>query len=243
MPTDGPAPSGAGGAPPRRVCSCSPRSPALGPSLARAEPLASHGTCPATTFPPGHLYQLAFTGSLTGHLSLTDSPVGPITFPPISGTFCGLLQLPSETAVVQPANLGFAPFDAAFARAMVPAVITAMAPSVGTVAHTLAPDDGLNVQLVAPIGARTGLLGVSCQLPVDLRLSTEGAGGQALTGPLRDASATLVSTGFTIGGAQSTGSGGTCPDYLARQVDGLLALPNSHTFTSVHVTLDISLQQ
>ena len=123
---------------------------ALGPSLARAEPLASHGTCPATTFPPGHLYQLGFTGTLTGHLSLTDSPVGPITFPPISGTFCGLLQLPSETAVVQPANLGFAPFDASFARAMVPAVISAMAPSVGTVAPTVAPNGGLNVQLVAP---------------------------------------------------------------------------------------------
>jgi len=186
---------------------------------------------------------LGFTGTLTGHLSLTDSPVGPITFPPISGTFCGLLQLPSETAVVQPANLGFAPFDAAFARAMVPAVISAMAPSVGTVAPTVASNGGLNVQLVAPIGARTGLLGVSCQLPVDLKLSTEGAGGQPLTGPLADASATLVSTGFTIGGAQSTGSGGTCPDYLASQVDGLLALPNSHTSTSVRVTLDISLQQ
>ena len=78
---------------------------------------------------------------------------------------------------------------------------------------------------------------------MDLKLSTEGAGGQPLTGPLADASATLVSTGFTIGGAQSTGSGGTCPDYLARQVDGLLALPNSHTSTSVQVTLDISLQQ
>jgi hypothetical protein len=216
----------------------------LGPSvLASAGSPAGATNCPRPTWPPNHPYQLAFSGSLSGHLSLTSTPVGAITFPPITGTFCGLLELPSEAAIVQPANLRFAPIDVSFARAIVPAAVEATAPSIGTVADHAATGGGLNLQLTAPIAARTGLLGVECLLPVQLTLSTAGPGGEALSGPLSSATATLVASGFAIGSAQSTGAGGTCPGYLAEHVDSLLGLPNSHTSTSVQVRLDISLQQ
>jgi hypothetical protein len=217
---------------------------ALAPSaLARDAKPATAAACPKPTFPPHHPYQLAFSGSLAGHLSLTGSPVGTINFPAINGTFCGLLELPSEEAIVQPVNLTFPPIDVSFARALVPTAIMATDPSIGTVASQAASNGGLNVQLAAPIAAQTGLLGVQCELPVHLTLSTEGAGGEPLVGPLSDATATLVASGFSIEGAESTGAGGTCPSYLAQRINTLLGLPSSHTTTTVQVTLDISLQQ
>jgi hypothetical protein len=199
-------------------------------------------TCPAATHPGDgstQPYRLAFTGTLTGTLRINASPVGAITLPPIDGTFCGRLELPIERASVAPRDLHFSPVTVRIARANVPARIGGEGVTVGSVGVSPAANGGLDLTLAAPVGARTGLFGVSCLLPVDLRLSTTAAGGSPLVGPLTNARATITQTGFTIGRAESTGTAGTCPSYLAARVDRLVGLPNVNTSSTVAITLDV----
>jgi hypothetical protein len=201
-------------------------------------------TCPAATHPGNgstQPYRLAFTGTLAGTLRITKSPAGPITLPQITGTFCGLLELPLERASVAPHDLDLSPVTVRIARANVPAHIGGDGVTVGLVGTSPAANGGLNLTLAAPVGARTGLFGVSCLLPVNLRLSTTAPGGSPLVGPLTDAQATITQSGFAIGPAVSTGTAGTCPSYLAAQVDHLLDLPNANTTSTVGITLDVTI--
>jgi hypothetical protein len=203
---------------------------------------APAAACPVATHPPDAAhdpYQVTFSGTLSGALSITASPAGAVNLPSVTGTFCGLLELPLEQADVAPANLSIAPVEAAIARATVPAAVVGTGQTVGSVSLTPAADNGLNLTLDAPVAARTGLFGVECELPVSLALSTTAPGGSALVGPLDAAHAVVTESGFTIEPAVSTGTSGTCPGYLATQVDGLLGLPNSATTTIQHVDLDI----
>jgi hypothetical protein len=223
-----------------------PRAPELARlDVARARAVHTRATaaCPVTTNggdTANDPYQLALTGTLSGTLQITSTPAGPINLPNIAGTFCGLLELPNETATVQPANLAINPVQVGLGRAVVPATVIATSISTGSVAITPASNGGLEVTLSVPAAAQTGLLGVSCILPTALDLSTAVPGGSPLVGPLRTgAQATLVQTGFTVGDAESTGATGTCPSYLAAQVDTLLALPNDHTATTVTISLTL----
>jgi hypothetical protein len=201
-------------------------------------------SCPAATHPGDgstQPYRLALRGTLAGTLSITKSPAGAITLPQIAGTFCGLLELPLEEASVTPSDLSINPVTVRIARANVPARIGGAGVTVGSVATSPAPNGGLNLTLAAPVEVTTGLLGVSCLLPVDVSLATTAPGGSPLVGPLTDAHATVAQSGFAIQPAISTGTGGTCPSYLADQVDHLLDLPNASTSSTVSVTLDITI--
>jgi hypothetical protein len=206
----------------------------------------SAASCPAATHPGSgstQPYQLSFTGSLSAALRITSTPAGPVNLPTVTGTFCGLLELPLERAVVQPQNLHLSPpqVQVKIARATVPASIATSGQSAGTVNPTPAPNGGLNLTLAVPVAATTGLFGVSCQVPVDLDLSTTNPGGSPLVGPLTHATATVAQSGFTIQPAVSTGASGTCPYYLASQVDQLLGLPNTSTTSTVGLTLDVTI--
>jgi hypothetical protein len=94
--------------------------------------------------------------------------------------------------------------------------------------------------LSGSVATSTGLLGINCEIgPLALTLSTGGPGGVPLSGPLSAATATLVANGFTVPTVAGTGSGGTCPSFVASQVDGLLGLPNNHTALTASVTIHL----
>jgi hypothetical protein len=220
-----------------------PATPAGLPSPRRTGATLAAMTCPAATHPGDgstEPYQLAFRGTLAGTLSITKSPAGAIRLPQLAGTFCGRLELPLERASVTPRDLGINPVTVRIARAFVPARIGGDGVTVGSVGTSPAPNGGLNLTLAAPVAVTTGLFGVSCLLPVDVSLSTTAPGGTPLVGPLTDAHATVAESGFAIQPAVSTGREGTCPSYLAAQVDHLLDLPNTNTSSTINVTLDIT---
>jgi hypothetical protein len=196
--------------------------------------------CPGANYPHAgdtSPYEIPFTGSLSSTIDITSTPVGAIDLPPVSGTFCGVIQLPQETAVVEPADLSLSSIQVRIARATVPSTIAATGNAIGQITGQ-APDGGLELTLNVPVAAGTGLFGVDCKLPVELNLTTTATG---LTGPLSDSHLTATETGFAIGSAQSTGASGTCPSYLAQQVDSLISLPNYHTVANANIGLDIDI--
>jgi hypothetical protein len=211
-----------------------------------SSPAAAHPTrltalaCPAANYPhagDSSPYAIPFTGSLSSTIDISSTPVGAIDLPPVSGNFCGTIQLPQETATVEPGNLSLSSIEVRIARATVPSTIDATGNAIGQITGQ-APDDGLTLTLTVPVAAGTGLFGVDCKLPVELVLTTTLPG---LTGPLTDSHLTATETGFAIGAAQSTGASGTCPSYLAQQVDNLISLPNYHTVASADISLDIDI--
>lgn len=205
---------------------------------------ATSAVCPAPNYPhrgDDRPYLLRFSGRMAGSISILGTPVGTVSLPNLAGSFCGLLSLPAEQATVQPANLAVSPVKVRIARAIVPSSFAATAASVGTVSTVVAPDGGLNLDLSVPIRADTGLFGVSCLIPTRLDLSTANEGGQSLTGPLAAAHAVATQAGFSLGAAESTGAGGTCPGYLASQVDSLLGLPTDRTSATVDLSLDVQI--
>jgi hypothetical protein len=198
-------------------------------------------SCPSANYPhrgDTRPYEIPFTGTLSSTLDITSTPVGAIDLPPVTGSFCGVIQLPQEQAVVEPANLNLSSIHVRIARATVPSTIDPTGNSIGTITGQAA-NGGIEMTLAVPVAAGTGLFGVDCKLPVDLDLSTTF--GQPITGPLAGSSLTVTQSGFTVQPAVSTGASGTCPSYLARQIDNLIALPNNHTTASANVTLDINI--
>lgn len=211
-----------------------------------AEPAARPATrlttsdCPAANYPhtgDSRPYEIPFTGTLSSTIDITSTPVGAVDLPPVTGSFCGTIELPQETAVVRPANLSLSSIHVRIARATVPSTIEATGNAIGQITGQAA-NGGLELTLAVPVAAGTGLFGVDCKLPVDLHLTTTTDG---LTGPLTDSHLTATETGFAIGSAQSTGASGTCPSYLAAQVDNLISLPNHHTVANASVRLDIDI--
>ena len=228
----------------------------LGPSSlappGAAQPLSPTlpPNCPAATSPPGAPYGVQFSGVLTSSVTISQTPLGlPLTLPGVAAAFCGLLQLgfdtaanaASETGAVAPANLVFSPATAFLGLAKIPTVVLAAGPSsTSTPTVVSAQDPRLNLSLSGSVASSTGLLGIGCQIgPLALTLSTGGPGGVPLSGPLTGATATLVAAGFTVPTVAGTGTGGTCPNFVASQVDSLLGLPNHATALTASVTIHL----
>jgi hypothetical protein len=233
----------------------------VAPARRAGRPLASAATaqtlsatlppnCPAATNPPGAPYGIQFSGLLTSNVTIAQTPLGlPLTVPGVTAAFCGLLQLgfntatntPSEAGVVNPPNLVFQPATAFLGAAKIPTVVFAAGPS-STSTPTLvsAQDPRLNLSLSGSVATDTGLLGISCQIgPLNLTLTTASSGGVPLSGPLSGATATLVANGFSVPPVATTGTSGTCPNFLGSQIDSLLGLPNNHTALTANVTIHL----
>jgi hypothetical protein len=219
---------------------------------AAAQPLSPTlpSKCPAATNPPGAPYGIQFSGVLTSSVTITQTPLGfPLSLPGVTAAFCGLLQLgfdtatntPSEAGSVSPANLVFQPATAFLGVTKIPTTVFATGPSVTSTPTLVSPQDPrLNLSLAGSVATDTGLLGINCQIgPLALTLSTAGSGGLPLSGPLSGATATLVANGFTVPTVATTGTAGTCPDFLGSQVNSLLGLPNNHTALSASVTIHL----
>jgi hypothetical protein len=207
-------------------------------------------TCPAATSPPGAPYGVQFSGVLTSTVTISKTPLGfPLSVPNVLAAFCGLLQLgfdpatnsPTEVGTVTPANLVFAPAAAAVGLGRIPTIVLATAPSAtSTPSVVSATDPRLNLSLSGSVATQSSLLGINCQIgPIALTLTTAAPGGVPLSGPLSAATATLVASGFTVPPVATTGTSGTCPNFLGTQINGLIGLPNPSTSLSANVTLHL----
>jgi hypothetical protein len=187
---------------------------------------------------------------LTSGVTISQTPLGfPLRLPGVTAAFCGLLQLgfstatntPSESGSVSPANLIFQPATAFLGVTKIPTAVFASGPSTTSTPTIVSPlDPRLNLSLSGSVATDTGLLGINCQIgPLALTLTTAGPGGVPLSGPLSGASATLVANGFTVPTVATTGTGGTCPNFVGSQVNSLLGLPNNHTALTASVTIHL----
>lgn len=219
-----------------------PTASGLNGSGQAAAATSSAASCPAPNYPHAGdtgPYLLAMSGTGSGSVQITNSPAGPVHLSSVSFKFCGLLELPLNKPIIQPQNITFTSVTAHISRAVLSQTIAGAAASSGGVLPQTGANNGLNLYLIDPIKAGTSLLGVQCSIPVDVDVSTASPGGVPLTGPLNNASATLSGTGFPVNDTYSTGSGGTCPSYLASQVNQTLGLPNTSTSASVTVHINI----
>ena len=137
--------------------------------------------------------------------------------PHIASDLCGLLLLPGETSTVLPANTTFAnPTLVEVPTGGVPPIqddevnLSLAAPTLASVSPTPAANGGLNLTIKAQVQSDV-FLGIpgpgvpNCQDgPVDVTLTTSAPGGQPVTGPLQNATATLVASGFTIPAVNDT---------------------------------------
>jgi hypothetical protein len=210
--------------------------------------------CPSATHPPGTPYQVALTTTLTAKLTivgLVTTQTMPAVMPHISSDLCSLLLLPGETSTVLPADTTFAnpTLINIPTGAKTPPIehdyvdLSLAAPSIATVSPTLAANGGLNISITAQVQTLAyegtpGPQAPACEDgPVSVTLTTDAPGGQPLSGPLQNATATLVASGFTI--PASTDTSTRC-GIFGGQINYLLNLPNDHTTMVVHVHLSVS---
>jgi hypothetical protein len=196
--------------------------------------------CPAATNPPGQPYGIQFSAILNEPTALSVKTPGGLllTIPSFSATACGLILLPSQTAVVQPNNVNLTVngTTATLGQAILPVSVTPGGPTTGGVLPLPAPNGGLNLTIQVPAKNTTSQLGVTCDTIVNATLSTLPP-GSPLVGPLSAATATLtVSIAIP---ATSTTVAPACPGFLASQIDGLIGMPLTQTSAIASTVLDI----
>lgn len=170
----------------------------------------------------------------------------------VNSTICGYFVLPSmaldSSPVSTPAcpgcSISFTGSEAnIYNSAALPLTVTPTGPVTGQPLQQLAANGGLILDLNAPISANVGVpqLGVNCGVPITASLSTDPArGGQAITGPITDATSQVVSNNLTVPAIQPST---TCPNSLAvpfGQVAGLPAGGGAANFSG-GLQLDLSL--
>ncbi len=209
--------------------------------------------CPTVTYPPGAPYQVVVSGTLSGALTIAGLATQgkPAFADDIEASVCGLLLLPNETSTIPPADIDFANPTSIIIPVSTPPPpeqhdymdITPSAPSVASVSSQVAANGGLNLTINTAVEtlAYLGLPKPStpaCEVgPVALTLSTAAPGGAPLTGPLQDATATLVASGFNI--PASTDTSPRCGFYV-NELNGLLNLPNDQTTMTATLHLSVS---
>ncbi len=217
-------------------------------------PIVPPPHCPSATNPPGSPYQVAVSATLKAQLTivgLVTTQTKPAVMPHIVSDLCGLLLLPNESTTVTPSDTTFAnpTLINIPTGAKIPPVqhdyvdLSLAAPSTATVAPQPASDGGLNLSITAEVEtlAYEGTPGPSAPActdgPVDVTLTTNAPGGMPLQGPLQDATATLVASGFTI--PASTDTSTRC-GIFGPQINYLLNLPNDHTTMVAKLHLSVS---
>jgi hypothetical protein len=246
--------SGAGRSTPARLTSG-------GGTTTTTVPLNPPPHCPGATNPPGAPYQVAVTASLTAKLRITGiaglAPGTAASGNHIASDLCGLLLLPGETSIVLPQNTTFAnPTLITVPLTGPPYVqddevdLSLAAPTLASVAATPAADGGLNltikavVETIVYLGVPSPVTPHCADGPVTVTLTTAAPGGQALTGPLQSATATLVASGFTIPPIHDTsapcGGQGMIYGQLIDSELNLLPSGNDHTSMTAIVHLSVS---
>jgi len=200
-------------------------------------------------------YQVAVKASLTAQLTISGLATHTDALAPhIASDLCGLLLLPGETSTVLPQNTTFAnPTLVEIPTGGQPPIqddevnLSLAAPTLASVSPTPAANGGLNLTIKAQVQSDI-FLGIpgpgvpNCQDgPVDISLTTSAPGGQPVAGPLQNATATLVASGFTIPAVNDTSAacGGSSMIY-GLLINGELNLPNNHTTMTAIVHLSVS---
>jgi hypothetical protein len=149
-----------------------------------------------------------------------------------------LINLPSQTAVVQPSNtiLTVNGTTATLGQAILPVNVAPDGPTTGGVLPQPAANGGLNLTIQAPVKNTTTQLGVSCDSHLSATLSTTPP-GSPLIGPLSNATATLALS-LAIPPTSTTVTS-TCPEFLANQIDPLIGIPLTPTTAIATAARDI----
>ncbi len=178
-------------------------------------PITPPPSCPAATNPPGVPYQVAVKATLTAKLidlwsrHWTQTPavmhshrVGPVRpaccCPVKRRPYCREHDLRQPDADQVPTGAAQPPIQDDDVD------LSLAAPTLASVSPTPAANGGLNLTIKAQVQTLV-YLGIpgpgvpACEDgPVNVTLTTSAPGGKPVTGPLQNATATLVASGFTI---------------------------------------------
>lgn len=235
-----PAPTGA------RTLASSARKPADAVSSACPGLVSQH---PDATPRPGAFYGIPAAAKVTNGAFKVGAAVQSAG---VSGTICGYFVLPSMALDSSPVStpgcpgcsISFAGSEGnIYNAAALPLTVTPTGPVTGKPLQQLASNGGLVLELNAPLAANVGVpeLGVDCGVPIAAQLSTDPArGGQALTGPITNATSQVVASNLAVPAIQPSA---TCPNTLAvpfGQVAGLSAGGGQATFSGA-LQLNLSL--
>jgi len=215
---------------------------------------ASPPPCPAPTYPTSPSdtkgYAAGFAATLSGG-SLSINTHFVVTG--IGGSLCGLMSLPSLITTIQPQNAQFSspglslintPPDLVNLPSSVILHLSLVGPATANVIGT-APNGGLELNMTTSVLTDATSLGLDCKLgPVSINLTTNAPGGAPLTGPLTNATATVVGTGFALPAVTGTGGYGTlCPDNVAAALSApdALNLPAPAGRANITMTAAVSL--
>lgn len=159
-----------------------------------------------------------------------------IVIPHIYATACGEIQLPqltgttaSSTVKIATPNIYIAGLEAFPSSVDVKTMTTAFAAKA-------APNGGLDLTVAMDAVTSVSTLGMTCNLPLPLTLTTRASGqleGRPATGPTQSAEAEVVNGTFQVPAIAGSESG-TCPPAVAQSLNHLLHLPapvGAATFT------------
>lgn len=218
-------------------------------------PPSPPSACPGPTSPPGARYTLAVHGTITGTLRVAHNANNPYPsiVPRISASFCGSLDVATETGIVPPSGIRFAPavmyvgyhkgtkgkvsFVQEYHLRFKP-----VGDAVAAVVRTgPAADGGLELTLSSEVDTTVSIGPARClDGPVHLRLSSEVRGGAAVTGPLQAASGTVAEAGFTIPAVPDNEPACVFGIPYGPTINALLELPAKDTQTSETIGLHVS---
>jgi len=177
---------------------------------------------------------IAFTGTVSDGKATFGSAA---TASGLSGSLCGLVDLATLQATVQPSNFTFSPTSIKLYNFLsLPSSISVVGASTATLSETANGD--FNTSMTVPLDATVNLLGLfSCKVgPFSPTLTTGQSGsvsGTPLTGSLLTSlSGTLAAGEFSVPAIQASSS---CPGIiagLANLIMGLPLAPGRSTITS-----------